>query len=177
MKNWVKSVDSEIENTEVISLCNDMRHRNAYQMKHESEYNSGKSARNPLQNGLKCTLNLDEKNVKSVKKRKALNVLKSIKSAKKSTLGLFVCLVQKKNILGKIFGSITGLDILNIKNSLRNKITIVLVAVEKTLLNADFMSIMTMKLAKSEVCFALNVILVLDILNIRLNGLNRLFNI
>jgi hypothetical protein len=45
VKNWGKSVKSEIDNTEVKQGAKTLAHRNAYQMKLVREYNSGKSPR------------------------------------------------------------------------------------------------------------------------------------
>lgn len=47
--NWGKSVNAVIANTEVKQGVKNLAHRNAYQMKLEREYNSGKSPRQPKQ--------------------------------------------------------------------------------------------------------------------------------
>lgn len=47
MKNWAKSVEAEIANTEENQQSNVVDLRNAYQMNPEKEYNSGTSAQHP----------------------------------------------------------------------------------------------------------------------------------
>lgn len=158
-------------NTEIIHMDKACGHRNAYQMNPVlQEYNSGKSVRDDLKSS-KCTLNLNEKYVDSVKLKNQGLVFSHLTKKVNCIQDLFVKIVKVKVTSHGIYGRTIESECLNTKRCTKIKKDIVhVVGSISQSLKEDFMLITTIVQEKLGVCYVPNAILELDISSIQLNG-------